>query len=297
MTPSISHFAAVPQVQTFVIGTSGNYLIEAAGAQGGANSAGPGGLGAVVRGKFFLRAGERLSLVVGARGQSGSHSPHAPAGGGGGSFVWRATDQPSRPSYPLIAAGGGGGGAGHPGLATAEGGHGAAPGGFDGLGGECDQRPFSYGGGGGTGWRGDGGSAFLPNSSQGGAFSRGGRGAQLGSHRGGDGGFGGGGGGSFFGHGSGGGGGYSGGGGGSERGPGPGGGGSFNAGGEPFAGAGLQVGDGVITLTLIEALADIHPLPFRREPSGMNAASPPVTLTRLWPEWARLPEPSRSGSC
>jgi len=290
MDSPVTSFVALPQVQTFVVPVTGNYLIEAAGAQGGANAAGPGGLGAVVRGKFFLRVGERLALVVGERGRSGDRSSLAPAGGGGGTFVWRCPGHEGRPSYPLLAAGGGGGGAGSPGLAASNGGDGAAPGGFDGLGGECDQRPFSYGGGGGAGWRSEGGSAFLPNSSKGGGLWRGGRGAELGGYRGGDGGFGGGGGGSFFGHGSGGGGGYSGGGGGSERGPGPGGGGSFNAGGQPFSAGGIQAGDGAITITLVETLAEIAESLSDRTHSADHAPTPQVSFVRLWPEWARLPE-------
>ena len=75
--------------------------IEAWGAQGGGGNAGPGGLGARMKGDFSVTPGQVLRILVGQMGtQCGTEG-----GGGGGTFV---TDNSNT---PLIIAGGGGGSA------------------------------------------------------------------------------------------------------------------------------------------------------------------------------------------
>jgi hypothetical protein len=117
-------------IQTWTVPSSSIYRIEVRGAQGGnasstnANSTPirTGGLGAIVRGDFFLRKGEKINILVGHRGMGyntfllGFNTPTDTtppvterAGGGGGSFVWK--DGIS----PLLCAGGGGAASGDPG--------------------------------------------------------------------------------------------------------------------------------------------------------------------------------------
>jgi hypothetical protein len=240
-------FSAIGKIQSYVVPTTGCYVIEAAGAQGG-HGGGPGGKGARLKGTFYLHAGEILQIVVGQQGLAGD-TPHQPAaGGGGGSFVWSGVRGMPLPPLPLLAAGGGGGGAGGAGLVSVAGGDGAAPGGRDGHGGEADGADFHYSGGGGAGWRTQGARGSSPTFAEGGTQWAGGKGANYCCNVGGAGGFGGGGGGAFLGSGSGGGGGFSGGGGGTQAGPGGGGGGSFNAGAYQVNEPGAQNGHGFVSI-------------------------------------------------
>lgn len=285
MNPAPVTFAVVPAVQTYVIPTTGSYLLEAAGAQGGSGG-GPGGRGARLRGLFHFERGEVLHIVVGQRGGSGS-SPFEPAGGGGGgsfvwkglrhaypstgteaagsTFVWHSGGERNAPELPLLAAGGGGGGNGGDASIDSEGGDGAAPGGREGHGGQAARASAHYSGGGGAGWLSPGSRGSAPTYCAGGAHWQGGAGCVYFDHQGGNGGFGGGGGGAFLGHGSGGGGGFSGGGGGARTGRGGGGGGSCNRGSGQLNLAGIQTGDGYVSLALQQ------PLSLAREPGAAEA--------------------------
>jgi hypothetical protein len=100
-----------------------------------------------------------------------------------------------------------------------------------------------------------------PTLCGGGGHWRGGVGADYCCNQGGWGGYGGGGGGAFIGDGSGGGGGFSGGGGGTQAGPAAGGGGSFNAGTDQANLAGIQLGDGYVTLQFLPAAAVFPEIP------------------------------------
>jgi len=240
-------FTGTGAIQTYVVPSTGNYVIEAAGAQGGIGG-GPGGKGARVRGTFHLTAGEVLQIVVGLQGAPGSAGDQPAGGGGGGSFVWKGLLSLPVPVRPLLAAGGGGGGNGSDGVVTVEAAGGMGRGGLCGYGGSTDYGDYHYSGGGGTGWRSNGAMGSSPTFCRGGTRWTGGQGADFNGQRGGSGGFGGGGGGSIQGCGSGGGGGYSGGGGGTEAGPGGGGGGSYNAGLHQNNVPGVQLGNGLVSL-------------------------------------------------
>ncbi len=79
--------------------------IEAAGAKGGG---GRGGLGAKITGTFEVTPGETLQIIVGQMGGLTSQGDYC-AGGGGGTYVYRAADHPS---YTGADGGFGGGGSG-----------------------------------------------------------------------------------------------------------------------------------------------------------------------------------------
>jgi hypothetical protein len=95
-------------IQQWTVPFTGNYVITAAGAQGGNDPyTVAGGLGAQMTGTFALTAGQVLEIVVGQQGtpvNATGNAANGGAGGGGGSFVWV-----SGAALPLIAAGGGGG--------------------------------------------------------------------------------------------------------------------------------------------------------------------------------------------
>lgn len=130
-------------IQKWVVPVTGNYFIEASGAQGGTvttNLLGPdenyayegehvnyehhaGKKGAVIQGNFDLVAGDELYIIVGQMGTSKEFTDWG-GGGGGATFVTKKVD--SSPYYvndisayvtPLITAGGGGG-AGDNGIPT-----------------------------------------------------------------------------------------------------------------------------------------------------------------------------------
>lgn len=233
-------------VQEWTVPSSGLYLIEAYGAQGGGNS---GGLGAYIQGEFTLQGNDLLEILVGQEGTENDNG----TGGGGGSFVVLN-------GQPLVVAGGGGGNhgsanndcnanSGQNGNAGM-GASGSGTGGSNGQPGQSTQR-----GQGGAGWLADG-PAFSQNTSDTPArsFSNGGEGGQHNTSPGGIGGFGGGGGSWNTGwRGSGGGGGYSGGGAGHQTSnPGThygGGGGSFNSGNNPINQGGVNSGNGYVVIT------------------------------------------------
>jgi hypothetical protein len=81
-------------IQQFTIPATGNYSIEARGAQGGGSA---GGKGASIKGTFSLTAGQVLKILVGQQGLTTTPA----TSGGGGAFVAIGTT-------PLIVAGGGG---------------------------------------------------------------------------------------------------------------------------------------------------------------------------------------------
>ncbi|MDF1673447.1 MAG: T9SS type A sorting domain-containing protein [Vicingaceae bacterium] len=100
-------------IQEWTVPVTGNYSIEAIGAEGGDSTNSPDtypGKGAIMKGEFNLTQGTVLKILVGQRGGDAAvpvspctaHQDRA-GGGGGGSFV---TDTSNT---PLIVAGGGNG--------------------------------------------------------------------------------------------------------------------------------------------------------------------------------------------
>ena len=286
-------FSGTDTVQTYVVPVTGNYIIEAAGAEGGPASC-LGGRGARIKGVFNLTQGEVLRIVVGRRGSPGSASPKSTGGGGGGSFVWKSDVALPLPAKPILVAGGGGGGAssvpGGDGAVEMDVASGAGLSGRCGYGGATNFVDFSYSGGGGTGWRSSGKIGSAPTHCFGGSRWIGGNGANYCDHEGGGGGYGGGGGGSIMGDGSGGGGGYSGGRGGTQNGPAGGGGGSYNAGTHQDNAPGFQRGDGYVTIASVpasvtivtpETLPSASPLGIDLSASSEGMRPPIVVDTRL----------------
>lgn len=288
----IQSFNYTGSIVSFNVPSTGDYWLEAAGAEGGNHTSSTfrPGRGAIVGGKFNLTAGTSLSILV---GQQPSLSLGAGNGGGGGSFVVLGGSTPPQP----LLVGGGGGGSGNDtdtpnkhGQASANGGAGggqARPdGGVAGLGGQGSQGAGIFSAGGGGGFLGDGapyvvrGDAYATGAGR--AFLNGG----LGGDQGALGGFGGGGSGSSYTAG-GGGGGYS--GGGASAGPlGPnangqgGGGGSFNKGVDPIVLTGAingHTGHGYIRICTTEAPAPLAITPTTLNPSAVGSAYGPVTLT------------------
>jgi len=249
-------------IQEWIVPTTGPYLLEAYGAQGGTNTDGQGhtgGLGAQVEGEFNLVQGEKLFILVGQQGTNLSNSCGS-AGGGGGSFVTK--ENPATDSDIYVIAGGGGGG----GRGTATQNRKNASIGTSGLDGDGSAN-FGTGGSNGSGGA-VGTGCTTPASGGGGGFSSNGgtsstavggtsflSGGTGGSSNYSVGGFGGGGG---SGYGGGGGGGYSGGGGGGlvtcdcgglASG---GGGGSYNSGTNQNNLAGVNTGHGYIIITRLK---------------------------------------------
>ena len=230
-------------IQNFTVPATGNYRIEARGAQGfGTN----GGKGASMSGNFTFTAGTVLKILVGQQGAPPISPGTNQYGGGGGSFV---TDLLNA---PYVVAGGGGGSwaitfSGLSDGTVAINGNGGINGVTNGVGGVS-------GGGGGTGGLANGGGGLTGNGlgAKGGlAFVNGGLGGAQYAH----GGFGGGGGASSWNNRRcGGGGGYSG-GAGSEYtvatsgNPEGGGGGSFNGGVSQANFSGSNLGDGLVIIT------------------------------------------------
>ena len=140
-------------IQTYIIPTTGVYLISAAGAKGGGDYGGRGALVSVVR---ELSAGDELQIAVGQAAPSGWASGHG--SGGGASFVAKVL--PDTSLELLLAAGGGGANDHQPdfhqehGRITADGGTGQRSGsgglgspGTDGNGGSGNSTAY-----GGAGW-------------------------------------------------------------------------------------------------------------------------------------------------
>ncbi len=105
-------FSATGTIQTSLVETTGTYLIEAAGAEGGAGDR-PGEPGARVGGMFSLKRNDRLKLVAGRRGVSGS-PPRPVAGRGGDSLVWMGSTNLPQPVKLMLSARGGRGGSAAP---------------------------------------------------------------------------------------------------------------------------------------------------------------------------------------
>jgi hypothetical protein len=95
-----------PGYQKWTVPATGSYVIEATGARGGVQPKFPDtpGLGALLRGEFYLEAGQELLILV---GQMGADNPTYDGGtaGGGGTFVVLNDSNYT----PLVVAGGGGG--------------------------------------------------------------------------------------------------------------------------------------------------------------------------------------------
>lgn len=277
-TALANQVTSVNGIQQWNVPSSGLYLIEVFGAQGGGNS---GGLGAHMQGEFTLQGNDLLEILVGQEGVTNDNGN----GGGGGSFVILS-------GQPLIVAGGGGGNNGTANSNsnansgqngnTGMGANGSGSGGANGQPGQSTQRAQ-----GGSGWLGDG-PVFTQNTSDTPArsFNNGGEGGQHNTSAGGVGGFGGGGGSWNTGwRGSGGGGGYSGGGGGHQNSnPGVhygGGGGSFNSGNNPVNQGGVNSGDGLVIITPMSPGAPNDAgISSIDSPSGKTCAgNQPVTVT------------------
>jgi len=251
-------FSYTGHIQTFSITSSGEYQITAEGAAGGNGSSGAGGLGAEVSGDFYLTAGETLAIVVGGQGGSSGDG----GGGGGGSFVF--VENADGSLTPLVVAGGGGGGSysgsnGDNGETGETGDNGINMGGVGGVDGAAGAggNGNGYGGGGGGGYEGgnggDNSSTYATNGSYAPTTFAGGGGFDDSDN----GGFGGGGGGGY--NGGGGGGGYGGGGGGGggqgagdgSGDGGGGGGGSYDSGTNAVETAGVNGGNGAVSLSQV----------------------------------------------
>ena len=92
----------------YTVPTTGNYFIEAVGAQGGSGDASGdiGGYGALASGTISLDAGTQLSIVVGGAGQTGDFGTFYGGGGGGGSFVYESlASVPEPATWVLFGAG------------------------------------------------------------------------------------------------------------------------------------------------------------------------------------------------
>jgi len=244
-------------IQEWTVPQTGHYTIEALGAQGGAgttNGGVDGGLGARMKGEFYLSAGSQLYILIGQQADGISRGgSNAGGGGGGGTFVVLDSNTPL-----LVAGGGGGTGANSGVINTNTHGQSGESGGISSQNSSVSQDGeggySGYDGAGGGGFYGNGinsesvglgGSSFI-NGGIGGLFGQD-CGYPCGSHMG-YGGFGGGGG---VGHAGGGGGGYSGGNGTGQWGNGSwtGGGGSFNVGQNQENQSGINSGHGLVIIT------------------------------------------------
>jgi hypothetical protein len=90
--------------QNYIVPTTGLYMIDAFGAQGGSSGDGNGGYGAGTVANFFLAAGTDLFVVAGEAGATGDIGGGFAGGGGGGSFVWEPFGTFQAPG-PLPGAG------------------------------------------------------------------------------------------------------------------------------------------------------------------------------------------------
>ena len=148
-------FVYTGAIQTYTATSNSLYEISVAGGQGGASAGVGGGYGAVVGGEIGLTAGETLHVVVGGQGIDGSSYGWG-SSGGGGSFLFIGNT--------LLAVAGGGGGADWLGLAeNADGpGHDNAygqPGTVGARGnGSGGFVAWFWSGGGGAGWKSNGGT-------------------------------------------------------------------------------------------------------------------------------------------
>ncbi len=88
----VQTFGYTGTVQNYTFATTGLYSIIAAGAQGGSEFSGLGGLGAEIGGSEIFTADSTLDLLVGGGGLAGD----AGGGGGGGSFVFETYAAPAQ---------------------------------------------------------------------------------------------------------------------------------------------------------------------------------------------------------
>lgn len=252
---SVFNYTGAIQTYTVPAGVT-SISIEAKGAQGGTSTVATGGRGASMKGNFVVTPGQVIRVLVGQQAPTIASGSFVGGGGGGGTFV---VDQST--NQPLVVAGGGGGAAGQccgvvnngvdavvatSGTAGLNQSGGTGAGGINGNGGGAATQGQNSGAGGG----------FFTDGANGASGATGGRsylnggagGLNAGSNNGGYGG----GGGSHYGAG-GGGGGYSGGGataGGGQWGGG-GGGGSINNGTNQVNAAGVNTGNGSVTITVL----------------------------------------------
>ena len=285
----VAHAQCVSPLQTFAysgaivpysVPSTGDYWIEAAGAEGGnapSSNFRP-GRGAIVGGKFHLTGGTSLSVLVGQQPPLNNNGGN---GGGGGSFVVLTGTSPFQ---ALVVGGGGAGSAytdspGKHGQASQSGATGTIAGGAGGSagsGGGAGASSQASAGGGGLLGNGADGTWFGARGGQ--AFANGGSGGASTNFA--LGGFGGGGAGSYDST-SGGGGGYSGGGGGVDHGMG-GGGGSFNAGADPVTLTGAtdgRPGNGQVRICTTNAPAALAITPAAPSAGVAGSAYGPITLT------------------
>ncbi len=270
-------------IQYWTVPASGNYSIEAFGAQGYGSF---GGRGAHIYGEFSLTAGTVLKILVGQQAPPYLSFPATTYdhqyGGGGGSFVTDASNN------PFVIAGGGGGNHGTAYVTSCDGqisqnGASGANGslvGAGGTGGQGGLQASSADGGGGLLTNGDGlagGIAFVNGGEGGfdegfGGFGCGGGTSSWNNYRGGGGG------------------GYSGGGGANNSAsccPAGGGGGSYNGGINPVEIAGVQLGDGQVVITSLCA------------PTGLtaDATSLPDINDDCYIQASEVPVPTATNSC
>ena len=109
MSAASVRFSPTGTIQTYLVAVAGTYLIEAAGAQGGA-SASPGVKGGRVSGMFFLKKDDFLKIVAGSQGVLAAPPHHLRGGGGGSSMVWTGSSNLPEPIKLMLSARGGKGG-------------------------------------------------------------------------------------------------------------------------------------------------------------------------------------------
>ena len=164
-TPTSWTFNYTQSIVSWTVPETGSYIITAYGAQGGGSYLSittgvvglPGGLGAIIGGRFQLSANQNLNILAGGMGVSTSEYA---GGGGGGSFVVDSSNNPL-----VVAGGGGGSGAGYGagpsnpadynGQTSTSGGSSfdnQSAGGSNGQGGTIGENSSDYGGAGGGGF-------------------------------------------------------------------------------------------------------------------------------------------------
>lgn len=104
MSASATVFSATGTIQTYLVPATGDYLIEACGAQSISQS-GVTANGDRLYGVFFLRRGDTLKIVVGGHALPDADGQNY--GGDGGSIVWLASGASAAPAKLLLAAAGG----------------------------------------------------------------------------------------------------------------------------------------------------------------------------------------------
>ena len=108
-------------IHRWTVPKTGSYIIEAAGSPGGTlrgternDIEEKPGHGAIIKGIFYLKKGDKYNIVIGQKGTTPEHRRANPwnggAGAGGGTFMWK---DKGIPGIPLIVAGGGGGQGAH----------------------------------------------------------------------------------------------------------------------------------------------------------------------------------------